>query len=219
MSMGDLKNAILGQAQLANGTRAATRMGTVSSYNPADYTVKVKLQPDDTETGWLPLAALGVGQGWGMIFAPGIGDQIEVQFQEGDAETPIACGRFFNDVDRPMSVPSGEFWLVHKSGGFIKTTNDGKASINGQAEVDVTAPTIMIQATGNVNVMAGGQANVTAPVINLGAAGAALLNILNSAFATLFNSHTHKSNGTAVQTDPPLQQAGAAHMTSTVKAS
>lgn len=219
MSMQRLANAVRMQAQMNSTTVAQTKMGTVSSYNPADYTVKVTLQPDGNETGWLPLAALGVGQGWGMIFAPGIGDMVEVQFQEGNVETGMVCARFFNDEDRPMAVPSGEFWLVNKQGSFLKFTSDGKVALNGQAEVDMSMPTLNIQATGNVNVMAAGQANITAPAISLGAAGASLLSVLTAAFATLFNGHTHKVNATGAQSDPPLQQANASHMTSTVKAS
>ncbi|MFS2113634.1 phage baseplate assembly protein V [Herbaspirillum frisingense] len=214
-----LSNAILMQAHMASNTMAKPRKGIVSSYNANTHSVKVRIQPNDDETGWLSLAAAAVGNEWGVIFAPSIGDQVDVHFEEGNAESGFVCSRFFDDQDRPMAVPSGEFWIVHKTGSYQKFTNDGKASINGQAEIDMTAPTIMIQATGDVNVMAAGQANVTAPVINLGAAGAALKAILTSAFASLFNGHTHKTNGTGVQSDPPLQQADGSHMTSTVKAS
>ncbi|WP_420104883.1 phage baseplate assembly protein V [Herbaspirillum huttiense] len=217
--MSALANAMRLQAQLAGNTEAKPRKGIISSYNPNTHSVKVRIQPNDDETGWLSLAAAAVGNDWGVIFAPSIGDQVDVHFEEGNANSGFVCSRFFDDQDRPMAVPSGEFWMVHKTGSFQKFTSDGKVSINGQAEIDMSAPTIMIQATGNVNVMAAGQANVTAPVINLGAAGAALKAILTSAFASLFNGHTHKSNGSGVQTDPPQQQADSSHMTSTVKAS
>jgi len=217
--MSALANAMRLQAAMERNTEAKPRKGIVSSYNPRTYSVKVLIQPNGDESGWLSLAAAAVGNGWGIIFAPSIGDQVDVHFEEGSSESGFVCSRFFDDQDRPMAVPSGEFWMVHKSGSYQKFTNDGKVNINGQAEIDMSAPTIMIQATGNVNVMAGGQANVTAPVINLGAAGAALKSILTSAFASLFNGHTHKSNGSGVQTDAPLQQADGSHMTSTVKAS
>ncbi|WP_284076247.1 phage baseplate assembly protein V [Herbaspirillum aquaticum] len=196
---------------MASNTEAKPRKGIVSSYNPDTYSVKVRIQPDNDETGWLSLAAAAVGNDWGVIFAPSIGDQVDVHFEEGNANSGFVCSRFFDDQDRPMAVLSGEFWMVHKTGSFLKFTSDGKISVNGAAEIDVTTPV--------VNIVASGAANVTAPQIHLGADGADLKEILTSAFAALFNTHTHKSNGSGVQTDAPLQQATATHMTSTVKAS
>lgn len=209
--MSALANAMRLQAAMERSTDAKTRKGIVSSYNPNTYSVKVRIQPENVETGWLSLAAAAVGNDWGVIFAPSIGDQVDVHFEEGNANSGFVCSRFFDDQDRPMAVPSGEFWMVHKTGSFLKFTSDGKISVNGAAEIDVTTPVL--------NIVASGAANVTAPQINLGADGADLKEILTSAFASLFNGHTHKSNGSGVQTDPPLQQATATHMTSTVKAS
>lgn len=209
--MSALANAMRLQAQMASNTTAKPRKGIVSSYNPNTHSVKVRLQPDDDETGWLSLAAAAVGNGWGVIFAPAIGDQVDVHFEDGDAGSGFVCSRFFDDQDRPMPVPSGEFWLVHQSGSFLKFTSDGKVSLNGQAEIDVTTPVVNITATG--------AANVTAPQINLGASGASLASILTSAFATLFNGHTHHVNGTNAESSAPTQQANSAHMTTNVKAS
>lgn len=206
-----LSNAILMQAHMASNTMAKPRRGIVSSYNANTHSVKVRIQPNDDETGWLSLAAAAVGNGWGIIFAPSIGDQVDVHFEEGSAESGFVCSRFFDDQDRPMAVPSGEFWMVHKTGSFLKFTNDGKILVNGAAEIDVTTPV--------VNIVATGSANITAPQINLGASGASLLSVLTSTFATLYDGHTHKSNGTGVQTDAPAQKSGPSHMTSTVKAS
>ncbi|AVF41498.1 baseplate assembly protein [Pandoraea apista] len=212
-----LANAMRGMAQLNSDMRSQTRDGTISGYDPSAHAVKVLLQPEETETGWIQLAAAAVGAGWGVVFAPSIGDAVQVDFILGNAEAPKAVACFFNDVDRAMPVPSGEYWMVHKSGAFMKMTNDGKVAINSQIEVDVTAPTVMIQATGNVNVQAGGQANVIAPAINLGAAGQSVLSIITSAFMALFNTHTHPETGSI--TGVPNQKMDSSHMTSTVKAS
>lgn len=193
------------------------RYGLVSGYDPSSYSIKVTLQPEGVETGWLPLTSEWVGNGWGLFSPPALGTSIKVDFQEGGTSNGIASGRTFNDVDRPLAVQAGEFWLVHASGAFLKLTNDGKLAINSQVEVDATGPTINIQATGTVNVMAAGQANVTAPSINLGAAGQSLLSLVTSAFQELFNGHTHTSAASGNPTSSPNQTMGATHVTSTVK--
>ncbi|EJN10477.1 hypothetical protein PMI40_00005, partial [Herbaspirillum sp. YR522] len=122
----------------------------------------------------------------------------------------MAGGRTFNDVDRPLAVQSGEFWLMHKLGGSIKLTNDGKVSVNSAVEINAAGPVINLTATGNVNVVA--------PSITLGAAGQALKSFITDAFIALFNSHTHTSTAAGTQTSNPTQQMNpAAHATSTVK--
>lgn len=127
--MGQLLNQQAARAQASSQTSAGTRLGVVTGYDPADYAVKVMLQPDGIEMGWMPLKSPFVGNGWGMFCAPSIGDLVEISFQEGDGGAPSAGLRFFNDSERPLAAPSGEFWLVHKTGASIKATNDGKITL------------------------------------------------------------------------------------------
>lgn len=111
-------------------SRAPVRIGTVTNYVFTPYpSVKVALQPDGTLTGYLPVTAQWVGNGWGMFGAPNIGDQCEVQFQEDGAGGGFVVGRFWNVNVQGMPVPSGEWWLIHGKGAAVKLTNDGKVLI------------------------------------------------------------------------------------------
>ena len=116
-------------ALAASNLRAQSKIGTISGYDPARPAVKVQLQPEGNETGWIPLGSLWAGNGWGMFAAPPIGGQVEVTFIEGHPEAGVVGLRFFSDVDQALSVPSGEFWLVHANGAFVKLTNDGKLTL------------------------------------------------------------------------------------------
>ena len=207
------------QADMAGGARAMVRHGIVSGYDPGSYCAKVALMPEGDETGWLPIVSPWIGNGWGLFAPPSIGVAVEVQFQEDDIEAGYVCQRFFNDSDRPLTVPSGEFWLVHQSGAFFKLTNDGKVLVNGQDESDATAPTIKITATGNVDVQAGGTATIKAPSIILKNAGTALKKLCTEVFMALYNGHTHTSTASGSQTSTPTQQAIAGtHTTNIVQA-
>lgn len=136
--MREILNAMRLQAVQAMGERASTRIGTVSSYDPGNYAVRVAIQPEGNLTGWVPLLSPWAGNGWGMFCPPTIGDMVEVQFQEADHDAPMCCLRLFSDKNRPLTVPSGEFWLQHKSGAFFKLTNDGKASFSDGKGATVT---------------------------------------------------------------------------------
>jgi hypothetical protein len=129
-------NQILNEVKkLAQSHQVAyMRVGTVVSYDSSNYTVKVRLQPEDAITGWLPLVSTWVGNGWGLFSPPSVGDQLEVQFHDGDFDAGVACQRFFNDSSRPLSVPSGEFWLVHSSGSMLKLTNEGKVLLGSSTQ-------------------------------------------------------------------------------------
>lgn len=120
------------QAAMAQGMeRAGVRLGTVSGYDASNFLAKVILQPEGTETGWLPISALAVGNGWGIQAAPNIGDMVEVEFAEGGIDAGLITGRFFSDTSRPGAVPAGEFWVVHQSGSFIKFKADGSIQSSG----------------------------------------------------------------------------------------
>lgn len=214
-------------SQMEGSGRASTRIGEVTSYDPNTYSAVVRLKPDNSLTGWLPVTSPWIGNGWGMFCPPSVGDLVEVQFQEDDLNAGFIVGRFYNDSDRPLPVQSGECWLFHKSGSFVKLTNDGKLLINGSVEIDATAPTINITATGNITAQAGGNATVQAagsatiqaPSIVLKNAGAALKKLCTDVFMTLYNGHTHTSSTAGTQTSAPTQQAAAGtHTTNTVQA-
>jgi phage baseplate assembly protein V len=150
--MKQLLNQMRMQARMAASDTSLPKTGIVTSYDPDHYAVKVELQPEGIKSGWLPLLSPWVGNGWGMFCAPSVGDMVELQFEQGDAEAAFACLRFFNNQARPLAAPSGEFWLVHASGSFAKLTNDGKLLLNGQVEIDMTAPALNITVTGAANV-------------------------------------------------------------------
>lgn len=222
--MREMLNAMRLQAIQAMGERATTRLGTVKSYDSGNYAVRVAIQPEGNLTGWIPLLSPWVGNGWGMFCPPSVGDLVEMQFQEADHDAALSCMRLFNDQTRPLAVPSGEFWLQHKSGAFVKLTNDGKLLVNSQLEIDATAPTINITATGNVNINAAtaavtatASASVTAPSITLGAAAQTLKSFITDAFIALFNSHTHNDPQGGVSGVPNQQMVAATHATTTVK--
>lgn len=152
------------QADLVNGRKTATRIGTVSGYDPNYYAVKVALQPEGTETGWIPLGSAWVGNGWGLFSPPSIGDMVEIEFQEGDIEAALCCHRFFNDVERPLAVPSGEFWLIHKSGSSLKFFNDGTVELHAALNLSVQVDgELVANVTGNMTATVGGQVSVTTP--------------------------------------------------------
>ena len=240
MNIDPLMNIMRREAQKVVGTRASVKKGIVTGYDSTNYCAKVSLMPEGTETGWLPIGSEWAGNGWGLFAPPSIGDMVQVDFDEGDRQSGSITKRFFNDEDRPLDCPSGEFWLVHKSGSLLKFTNDGdvivdsardllatvgrnlEAAIAGNATVTVTgdaavsAENASITASSDANVTAGASANVTAPAINLGNGGT-LLKLVNDTFKALYNSHTHvKTGGTT--TDPPVQSMGDINLTTVLKA-
>ncbi len=132
-----LTNAASLRALLARGGLLILKEGLVSSYDGTKAAVKVKLQPNDQETGWLPILVPMIGDQWGVAFGPAQGDQAIVAFAEGDAESGICLGFIYSDADQPLGVPSGEMWLKHKSGAFIKLTNDPKIDLDTGAGASV----------------------------------------------------------------------------------
>lgn len=166
--MDGIPNAMRREAARVMAQLALTRVGIVSAYDPDTYSAKVFIQPENTETGWLPISSPWVGNGWGMFAAPGIGDVVEVRFQEGGKQAGMIGLRHFGNVLKPLSVPSKEFWLQHESGSFLKLTNDGSVEIHAAKDLIATvAGKANIDVAGDVNASVGGQANlaVTGKVI------------------------------------------------------
>lgn len=156
----EMANQMRLQALLAAGHLAKPRLGLVTSYDPSTYSVKVTIQPEGFETGWLPICVLMAGNGWGIYAAPANGDQCAVSFQEGDREVGFVTGFVPNDIDRPPPVPSGEIWAVQKSGAFLKLTATGIQSSGAWTHTGTMTVSDTFTASGAVNLAGTGGAKV-----------------------------------------------------------
>lgn len=170
------------QAGIGNNLTSQCRIGILTSYNPADSTVKVSIQPVDEEspeasqTGWIPLSTSFIG----FVGAPRINDQVVVLFQEGSLNSGIVIGRIYSDEDVPPAAPSGEWWLTHPSGSSIKIKDDGEIEIISASKVVMKAPDIELSNAGT------------------------LQKVVTEAMKAFFDTHTH--GGGAVP-DQPMTDA------------
>ncbi len=135
-----LLNAMAANAQQTSAGDSGTRQGIITAYDPDSYAVKVQLQPTGEETGWIPLSSPWVGNGWGLAAGPMIGAEVEVEFDSGLMGAGMAAGQFYNDEDRCPGPPSGEFWLVHKSGSLLKFLNTGEVLLSAKLKMTYDAP-------------------------------------------------------------------------------
>ncbi len=130
-----LPNIIKSHASSLDQSTGQVKFGTVTSVNTANATARVTIQPEGVLSGWVPILSPWIGNGWGMVCPPTPGDQVLLVPQEGDVEQGIIVGRVFSSTQPPPSAPCGEFWLLHKSGSFLKLCNDGMIHISGDLHV------------------------------------------------------------------------------------
>lgn len=144
-------------------------LGIITSVNPADYTVKVMLQPEEIETGFIPYCTTS----YGWIAPPMGGEQCLVLFERGNNNVPVGALLIFWDGNRAPGVTSpgdtgaGEILLRHSSGSHIKLSSDGKILINGNTEIDVTTPVLKITASQTIDLTSTAATTIQAPTINL----------------------------------------------------
>jgi len=85
---------------------------------------------DDKSSCWLRVASSWAGKGSGMLSIPRVGQEVVVQFMEGDPDRPLITGSLYNGDNRPpWSVPQA----AHQSGLRSSSTPGG----NGFCEVTI----------------------------------------------------------------------------------
>jgi len=73
--------------------------------------VKVKFhwdqhpKADENSSCWIRVAQVWAGKNWGAIYTPRIGQEVIVEFLEGDPDRPIITGRVYNDQAMPPYDP------------------------------------------------------------------------------------------------------------------
>jgi len=79
-----LVNMIKGHAGAMDSNAVQPRWATVESVDPDSHLVKVKIQPEDVLTDWIPVMSQATGPTWGLVWLPKPSQQVLVIFENGD---------------------------------------------------------------------------------------------------------------------------------------
>jgi type VI secretion system secreted protein VgrG len=102
---------------LAQGPQTAVVVGPSGEEIYTDKYGRVKVQffwdrlgkKDENSSCWIRVAELWAGKNWGMIFNPRIGQEVVVEFLEGDPDRPMITGRVYNaDQMPPYTLPANQ---------------------------------------------------------------------------------------------------------------
>ena len=157
MSDSDLRDVLDDYVnQAINRYMASRQLGikpaTITSYDPSTYSIKATIQPDGHETGWFPHSTTHIGNNFGVVAGPSIGDQIMIGFLDGDPEQPVNLGRSHSDKERPPVAQSGEV-VVQTKQTIIKMDKDGNLAISAPTGISMTVPNMTI--AGNLAITGG----------------------------------------------------------------
>ncbi len=73
---------------------------------------------NETSSLWCRVAMPWTGQGWGMYAVPRIGQEVVVQFEEGNPDRPLITGMVYNAANMPPAA-----WPGHQTQLGIKTNS------------------------------------------------------------------------------------------------
>ncbi|CAG1007000.1 partial Actin cross-linking toxin VgrG1, partial [Anaerolineae bacterium] len=104
---------------------------------------------EEDSSCWIRVSHPWAGKGWGAISIPRIGQEVIVDFLEGDPDQPIITGRVYNaDAMAPYPLPgaaviSGIKSNTHKGKGYNEMSMDDtagkeKITIHGQYDMNTT---------------------------------------------------------------------------------
>ena len=129
-------NGLKSHAAALDRAQGQARFGIVASMDMTRYAARVRLQPEDVLTGWLPVLTPWMGANWGLVAPLSPGDQVLVIAQEGDADHGVIIGASFSQVQPPPAAIPGELWLVHATGTSLHFANDGTVRVQGDLHVN-----------------------------------------------------------------------------------
>lgn len=81
-----------------------------------------RLSPNPDKT-LLRVAQQWAGKEWGTYFWPRVGDEVLIDFIEGDPDAPIVIGSLYNGVNLPKYDPKSQYT---RSGILTRSSKDGK---------------------------------------------------------------------------------------------
>jgi type VI secretion system secreted protein VgrG len=140
-----------------HGAQTAVVTGPAGEEIHTDKYGRVKVQfhwdrygnKDHESSCWIRVSQPWAGKNWGIIAIPRIGQEVIVDFLEGDPDQPIIIGNVYNaDVMPPYPLPGGAVISgmksnTHKGQGYNEmsmddTAGNEKITIHGQYDMNTT---------------------------------------------------------------------------------
>lgn len=129
---------------------------------------------DETSSCWIRVAQLWAGASWGAMFIPRIGQEVVVEFLDGDPDRPLVTGCVYNGSNgAPYALPdnktrmtiksnsskggngSNELWFEDKAGSeevFLHAQKDYRKEVLHDETVTITNDTTTTVKEGNRSV-------------------------------------------------------------------
>ncbi len=204
---------------------------------------RVLLKLPEAEDGpplWAPMLVPQAGSGQGVWFRPDIGDEVVVDFLNGNPQRPVVLGALWSPDNPPPPAATEEHMIRSRSGHTIALNDDRNrqqiavTSANGRQIliddstqqgrieirnatgtlrilVDDTTGTVTIEATsGDIVLDAGGDINLKATNISLDAA--AQINITGASAVDVSTSAVATVKGAVARVDGSLIQLDGAQV-------
>ena len=93
---------------------------------------------DDTSSCWIRVSQNWGGKGWGGMFIPHVGQEVIVQFLEGDPDSPLITGRVYNAENMPpVELPAGKTKSIIRDHGGNEIVMEGAA---GRQQIRLHCP-------------------------------------------------------------------------------
>ncbi|MGP3591630.1 type VI secretion system tip protein TssI/VgrG [Vagococcus sp. WN89Y] len=105
---------------------------------------------DETSSCWVRVSSAWAGQGFGGVQIPRVGDEVVIDFINGDPDRPIITGRVYNEASMPpWSLPAAATQM-----GFLSRSKDGSVDNANALRFDDKAgeEQVWIQAERNMDV-------------------------------------------------------------------
>ena len=141
---------------LIQGPQTAMVVGPSSEEIHTDEHARVKVQfhwdrygkGDENSSCWVRVSQVWAGKKWGAVFIPRIGNEVIVEFLEGDPDRPIITGRVYNEeckppADLPAAKTASAFKSLSTKGGgfneisFDDTKGEEKMFLHSQHNLDM----------------------------------------------------------------------------------
>jgi type VI secretion system secreted protein VgrG len=142
---------------MVQGPQTAVVVGPAGEEIYVDKYGRVKVQffwdrkgkKDENSSCWIRVSQQYSGKGWGAVCIPRIGQEVVVDFLEGDPDRPMITGRVYNGEQMPpyplpgSMVMSGLKSKTHKGSGYNEMVFDDTAGkelirVHGQYDMDST---------------------------------------------------------------------------------